>query len=190
MSVIGGILAVGKGVDLLWTNASPTSTFAAQVVPIDLSGYAYCIISFHNFATSSGWYGVVAQECVIGEKNILQFVSPTNNRAGNRAATVSTSGISFSACTYNDDTNNGYCIPYKIFGVQGRIGSGGGIAPADIYTGPYTVTPEAFNSQTLSTRNKLMIDDVTVEEIPYREEDNASGGKTVYIGMPEEPESE
>lgn len=184
MSVIGGILAVGRGIDLLWTNASPTSTFAAQSVAIDLSNYAYCIITFHNFVTSSAQYGLIAQTCTIGEKNMLQFVSPTNNRNGRRFATLSSAGVSFTACLYNDETHNEYGIPYQIFGIQGRFGTGGG-GTADVYMGPYTVTPEAFNSQTLSTRNKLMIDDVTVEEIPYREEDNASGGKTVYIGMPE-----
>jgi hypothetical protein len=110
--------STGGALSLLWENASPAASFAAQTVSVDLSGFDACLIAFHNFATSSDWYGVVAQECVIGEKNILQFVSPTNNRIGCRAATVSTTGVQFSACTYNDAANNAYCIPYKIYGIK------------------------------------------------------------------------
>ena len=51
----------------------------------------------------------------------------------------------------------------------------------DMYTGPYTVTPQADEVQTLETRAKTMEDDVTVLAIPYYQTGNLYGD-TVYIG--------
>lgn len=51
----------------------------------------------------------------------------------------------------------------------------------DTYVGPYDVTPKLVE-QRLSTAYKLMSSDVIVHEIPYFENDNVSGGVTVYIG--------
>lgn len=52
---------------------------------------------------------------------------------------------------------------------------------AEVYDGEYTVVP-ATESQTLATQNKRMTADVLVEEIPYYETTNPSGGYTVIIG--------
>ena len=51
----------------------------------------------------------------------------------------------------------------------------------DPYEGEYEVTPRT-EEQVLATRNKRMLDDVTVHEIPYYETSNPQGGVTVYIG--------
>ena len=50
----------------------------------------------------------------------------------------------------------------------------------DPYTGSYTITPKV-NEQTMSTRNKLMQDNITIKAIPFYETDN-SLGTTIYIG--------
>lgn len=50
------------------------------------------------------------------------------------------------------------------------------------YHGPFSVTSEAFNSQVLGTAGKFSYDNITVNEIPYSEEINESGGKTIKIG--------
>lgn len=49
-----------------------------------------------------------------------------------------------------------------------------------IYTGDYIVTPKVIE-QTLATKDKKMIDDVTVLEIPFYETINVAGGNTVFI---------
>lgn len=49
------------------------------------------------------------------------------------------------------------------------------------YTGSYEVTPCA-NEQKLHTASKIMMDDVTIKEIPYAEVTNPAGGTTVIIG--------
>lgn len=50
-----------------------------------------------------------------------------------------------------------------------------------IYEGTYDVIPLAFQETTLETKNKKLIDDISIQEIPYYETSNLSGGSTVYI---------
>lgn len=52
---------------------------------------------------------------------------------------------------------------------------------APIYDGDYIVTPRAWE-QYLDTDHKVLINDVTVLEIPYTEVGNLAGGTTVSIG--------
>ena len=52
---------------------------------------------------------------------------------------------------------------------------------AEHYQGPYEVTPRLYE-QMLETENKLMMDDVTVYEIPITRTTNPTGGLTVLIG--------
>lgn len=54
------------------------------------------------------------------------------------------------------------------------------VIKADIYQGDYTVIPKSYE-QNLLTKNKHMVDDVLIQEIPYHETSNESG-TTVYIG--------
>ena len=49
------------------------------------------------------------------------------------------------------------------------------------YTGEYEATP-TVEEQILPTKNKSMIDDFIVHEIPYFETSNPSGGYTAIIG--------
>ncbi len=49
------------------------------------------------------------------------------------------------------------------------------------YEGDYGITPKV-EAQTMPTKNKVMIDDVTVKAIPFFNVSNNSGGSTVYIG--------
>lgn len=60
----------------------------------------------------------------------------------------------------------------------GELVLGGG---GDPYRGEYDVIP-TFEQQTLLTANKHMMRDLTVEEIPYAEVANPSGGMTITIG--------
>lgn len=48
------------------------------------------------------------------------------------------------------------------------------------YEGSYVVIPDT-QSQTLETKDKRMVDDVLVREIPYYETTNQQNGITVYI---------
>lgn len=50
------------------------------------------------------------------------------------------------------------------------------------YTGDYEITPNAHNPIVLQTKNKKMVDDVTVKKIPFFDVSNTSGGTTIFIG--------
>lgn len=49
------------------------------------------------------------------------------------------------------------------------------------YAGDYSVTPKAFENQTLATAQKLLEKDIVINEIPYFETSNDSNGITAYI---------
>ena len=51
----------------------------------------------------------------------------------------------------------------------------------DYYAGEYEVIPKT-TAQVLGTKQKIMEKDMVIEEIPYFETSNNSGGNTVYIG--------
>lgn len=50
-----------------------------------------------------------------------------------------------------------------------------------VYDGDYNVTPLAFQEVKLKTKDKKLIEDIVVKEVPYYETTNLSGGNTVYI---------
>lgn len=51
----------------------------------------------------------------------------------------------------------------------------------EVYRGAYLVEPD-FMEQTLYTKDKKMLNDVTVKAIEVQRVSNTSGGRTVYIG--------
>ncbi len=51
----------------------------------------------------------------------------------------------------------------------------------DIYTGDYDVIPRVYQ-QILPTKDKVMVDDVTIEIIPLAKVTNHSNGYTAVIG--------
>lgn len=66
--------------------------------------------------------------------------------------------------------------------ISGKVGIPYG---SNRYTGEYTVTPDAYDEQVLETANKTLLDDVTVQKIPYHETTNLSGGTTIVIAQEE-----
>lgn len=50
-----------------------------------------------------------------------------------------------------------------------------------IYEGNYNILPLAFQETILQTKNKKLINNIIIREIPYYETSNPSGGNTVYI---------
>lgn len=75
----------------------------------------------------------------------------------------------------------------ELSGIDGLHGTLNGAVGAvyeehDIYDGPIVVTPKTDSETVLETANTLLINDITVLEVPYFETTNLSGGYTVYIG--------
>lgn len=104
--------------DLLWTNASPTSQFTTQNVALDLSTYKAIIVQFrldnsvndNSFADFCPYYDTYTAN---------QPGQPTSN-AGQvwRQYTVSATGIAFDNGGKDSSNNNAYAIPLRIFGVK------------------------------------------------------------------------
>lgn len=105
----------GLTLDLLWTNPNPSSNFGAQTISIDLSGYLLVLIEQDPFNNGSL---DVAIGLIGSEMKMFCLANTNTNRNGARNLTVSSTGITFSACTYNGATNNGYSIPLRIFGIR------------------------------------------------------------------------
>ena len=52
---------------------------------------------------------------------------------------------------------------------------------APVYDGPYEAVPKAYDAQVLKTKDRTMVDDVTVEKVPFYEVSNEAGGMTCYV---------
>lgn len=118
------LLVNGAGVEakkLLWTNASPTSSFAKQTISLNLSEYNFVEIQFSQ-----------NQEAPIRTNFVRAKVGDTQpsrclmyyNYLYTRDFTVKTTGVDFAVASLSSRTgtmadNNNVVIPYKIYGIKG-----------------------------------------------------------------------
>lgn len=104
--------------DLLWENASPTATFSAQTVSLDLSGYHYVYVIVRA-TTGEAHFG--SHIVPVGTSQELLCVATTYLRKRN--ATISTNGVTFDG-GYNQSSINSWeastasAIPYRIYGIK------------------------------------------------------------------------
>lgn len=66
-------------------------------------------------------------------------------------------------------------------GLSGKVSIPSNYERYERYDGNYEAVPNAFNTQTLPTANKLLTQDVIVKKVPYYETSNIQQGITVYI---------
>ena len=109
--------------DLLWTNASPTSSFSAQTIPLDLSEYKMVAILCWVATT------VESDEFInfglVGE-TIQCFAPFYSGSMRTRDATITPAGVQFASGIYWSTYNSGssaqtqdiQCIPSKIYGIK------------------------------------------------------------------------
>lgn len=85
---------------------------------------------------------------------------------------------------FNLATHTGYNGTFEEFKAHfgEYLNSDNVIIDFDNYTGQYSVTPLPNIDQILKTKNKLLKENVIVEQIPYYETTNDAGGYTVIIG--------
>lgn len=109
---------VGLVMKYLWENVSPTSNFAAQTIPLDLSKYqAVLVLSVRSTAdlkvSGVTWVGVGA---------IPGYLMGTTNQYAvtRREVSATTTGVTFSGF-YSANTTNGASneIPVVIYGING-----------------------------------------------------------------------
>ena len=103
---------------LLWTNPSPTSSFGAQTVPLDLSGYSTVLVISKNSTDSANTMSFYTY-CKVGLSTRIDIPIFFNNSflVRTRTITVKSNGIEFS-----DATQNGVSIvslmPWYIYGIR------------------------------------------------------------------------
>lgn len=121
---IAGALAVkalssNLGAKLLWTNPNPGSKFSGQTIPLDLTNYDGVIIEF-NVANS---VNSLLTRAYIKKSDGSQYLSvgglynPSNAKSRGRTVSVCNTGIVLGN-GYTDATDNGACIPIKIYGTN------------------------------------------------------------------------
>lgn len=103
--------------DLLWTNASPTSVFAAQTVALDLSGYDAVLIDV-NCAYETPDFGTCFV-CMVGRGVYMDVWNPAQSNKYHRQAVVATTGVTFGQGYFGTGANNNCAIPYRIYGIKG-----------------------------------------------------------------------
>lgn len=108
---------------LLWTNSSPTSSFTAKTVSLDLSEYSAIEIEFKHASSSNSF---LYQKCKIPSDDMSLFYMTgkgTYFELESRAVTVTTSGVTFAdgrraQATWTASSDNIRCVPTRIFGIK------------------------------------------------------------------------
>lgn len=111
-----GILGA-TGLELLWENASPSSTFAKQTVALNLADFAGVFVYYRNQTTGSVYNstGFVGKD---DEFTMLYVPTASSSVTVTRKGSVDANGVTF-ATTSNEDSK--YDIPLKIYGIKGAI---------------------------------------------------------------------
>ena len=122
----------GANVKLLWQNASPTSSFAAQSYPKsdpDINLFAdYDMFVAICKATAGATTYHKSQIALKNKQALFQWTANDNNTTAimhcRRLITVSDSSITFTDCTSKQgstisDPNNSYLIPFAVYGIKG-----------------------------------------------------------------------
>lgn len=106
--------------EILWTNASPTSDFAAQTISLSLSDYDQIQIWFRPIASESDEFFAFAK---VGSSIRMAFPRYTIER---RKVDVTTTGVEFYPAYYltsyggsSESLLNAYMIPVRIYGIKG-----------------------------------------------------------------------
>lgn len=104
---------------LLWTNPSPSATFTAQTIELDLSEYAGVLVELTDSSTiyHTTGYIKVGEEGAIGTTDNY---SPWEGGMG-RSVAVTSTGVAFRTAYSGTSAANRHCIPYKIYGVKGVV---------------------------------------------------------------------
>lgn len=77
-------------------------------------------------------------------------------------------------------TSNADCDLVQTIDGQSGVVTVVHMADLPFYTGATSVIPKAHDEQVLQTQNKIVLDNITITEVPYWETSNSSG-MTVFI---------
>lgn len=113
----------GQFADLLWTNASPSSSFAGQTVSLDLSDYKFVAIRFFEAGSAYGGMDIASK----GTRSVFSRASVSGElvtmRTYGRYFNATDAGVVFYEAYRTDSTgsaiqDNSMAVPYQIYGVR------------------------------------------------------------------------
>lgn len=106
-------------ISLIWENTSPTTAFAAQSIPADLSGCRFFGVVI-RFSTSTADNPPMQIFEVDSEQKELVISGTNNNRTGGRHVTYDPAAktLTFDGAYYNGSSGNGNCIPLRVYGIS------------------------------------------------------------------------
>lgn len=129
-ATVDGLVSNQPTRDLLWTNSDPASSFAAQTIPLDLSNYDIVEISFNTSTSSTGQDSAVNVFGSPDGRTVQtqwwgRLTTAAYPQIEQRLATITTSGVEFSACiakAANSNSaasnSNGNLVPMYIYGIK------------------------------------------------------------------------
>ena len=113
--------SMGSGMELLWTNASPSSEFSEQTISLALSSYKYVAIENTEMAGSTndgGGFDIIP----VGKDGSCIGIRKNSGAIYFRYAKVQTTGITFGKGSYiagnTGNDNNAWCVPLYIYGIK------------------------------------------------------------------------
>ena len=111
-----GPIKVTAPLTLLWTNSSPTSTFAAQTISLDLTNYDAILVKCRA-TTSAGQY--FSQFCFKGEtvNASVSSKSYSGTNVYSRGVQCTNSGVTFTNGYSGSTSGTGNAIPVQIYGL-------------------------------------------------------------------------
>lgn len=102
--------------DLLWTNASPTSAFSSQTISLDLSKYSMVYIVTKRKNDNDNLHG--SKVIKKGESAQIFTYLFGAGLSYREISSVSNSGVNFYGGVYQEINNNEYGIPIYIYGIK------------------------------------------------------------------------
>ena len=105
--------------ELVWENASPNSTFAAQTISLDLSHYSMILV----FAIPYISWGDLRVSFMLrihdgNDRLVMHHTKTDNSETWQRNLYKTANGISVEAGYINGNSNNGALVPTAIYGIK------------------------------------------------------------------------
>ena len=105
--------------ELLWENANPGSTFAAQTIELELAAYDLCAVECLYNSSTSKMIMMQFSKIETGKGLYLNCASGNTGTDQSRGVNYVEGGLEINDAYRGGSKNNACMIPYRIFGIKG-----------------------------------------------------------------------
>jgi hypothetical protein len=102
--------------ELLWENASPESSFAAQTLSLDLSSFDRVVI---DWRAETAYSSEFSTDTKVGETVVASYIWGEDGTYGHRDAKTSNDEVEIQDGYANKTKSDGVGIPCRIYGIKG-----------------------------------------------------------------------